>query len=118
MSEGRAVAVDRLRDMVEACRAIAGYAGRGRSTFDDDSAVRDAILYQLVVLGEAAKVVVRADAELAGELSTVEWSLLARLRDRLTHHYWATDREVVWSTVTRDVPELERVLNSALHRLT
>jgi uncharacterized protein with HEPN domain len=69
------------------------------------------------VLGKAAKVVARADAALAGELTAVEWSLLAKLRDRLTHHYWATDREIVWATITRDIPELGRTLGHALERL-
>lgn len=27
------------------------------------------------------------------------------MRDRVAHHYWATDREVVWATATVAVPE-------------
>jgi uncharacterized protein with HEPN domain len=46
--------------MVEAADAIAGYVGRGRSAFDSDPAIRDAILYQVVVLGEAAKAAIAA----------------------------------------------------------
>ena len=41
--------------MVEAADAIIGYTGRGRDAFDGDAAVQDAILYQIMVLGEAAK---------------------------------------------------------------
>lgn len=49
MSKGRAAAIDRLSHMRDSCLAIADYVGRGRSTFDADAAVRDAILYQVVV---------------------------------------------------------------------
>ena len=62
---------------------------RGRSAFDADSAVREAIVYQIVVLGEAAKAVIAADASLASEVPEIEWSLLARMRDKVTHQYWA-----------------------------
>ena len=117
MSSGRDIAIDRLRHMVEAAKSIARYCARGRATFDGDSAVRDAILYQIVVLGEAPKAVTSADPILASQLPEVEWSLLAKMRDRLTHQYWATDGEIVWSTATRDIPPLLTALTSALERL-
>lgn len=41
--------------MAEAAEAIAGYVARGRASFDHDPAIRDAILYQIIVLGDAAK---------------------------------------------------------------
>jgi len=43
---------------------------------------------------------------------------MARMRDRVTHRYWATDPEVVWSTASRSVPELRQELLGALERLT
>ncbi len=117
MSEGRAAAITRLRHMVEAADAIAGYVARGREAFEADAAVRDAVLYQIVVLGEAAKAALIADPSLKVSLPDVEWSPIARMRDRVAHHYWATDREVVWATATVAVPELRRALISALERL-
>ncbi|MGQ0714944.1 MAG: HepT-like ribonuclease domain-containing protein [Gemmatimonadaceae bacterium] len=117
MSEGRARAVERLRHMVTAADTIAGYVGRGRGAFDTDPALRDAILYQIVVLGEAAKATLAADPALEGLFPGVEWRAMARMRDRVTHRYWATDAEVVWSTATRSVPELRQELLGALERL-
>ena len=104
--------------MAEAADAIAAYTARGREAFERDPAVRDAILYQVIVLGEAAKAALAADPALETELSEVEWSPLARMRDRVAHHYWATDREIVWATATQAVPELRRALGSALARLS
>jgi uncharacterized protein with HEPN domain len=69
------------------------------------------------VLGEAAKAALIADPSLVRELPQVEWSPIARMRDRVTHRYWATDPEIVWSTATVAVPELKRALASALTRL-
>jgi len=104
--------------MLEAADAVLSYTGRGREAFDRDAALRDAILYQVVVLGEAAKAAVAADPSLASEVPDVEWSPIARMRDRVTHHYWATDREVVWATATVAVPELRRAIAAALEQLT
>ena len=92
--------------MVEAADAIAEYVARGRRAYDADSAVRDAILFRIVVIGEAAKTVVQRDPALAADLSEVEWSALARMRDRSTHQYWAVDAQIVWDTAIEEIPEV------------
>lgn len=104
--------------MVEAADAIISYTQRGRDIFDQDQAVRDAILYQVVVLGEAAKAVLAADPSLEASLPDVEWSPIARMRDRVAHHYWATDGDLVWATATAAVPEMKSAVEAALQRLT
>lgn len=106
-----------MRHMLDAAEAIGRYVERGRAAFDRDPAIRDAIVYQIVVVGEAAKAVVAADPSIEAELPAVEWSLLAKMRDKVTHHYWAVDPEIVWSTAGRDVPEIRAQLTKALDRL-
>lgn len=86
--------------MMDAVQAISRYAARGRKAFDTDPAIRDAVLYQIVVLGEAAKGALAADPTLETSFPDVEWSPIARMGDRVAHHYWATDRELVWQTAT------------------
>jgi len=103
--------------MAQAADTNIGYTARSREAFDRDSALQDAILYQIVVLGEAAKGALAADPSLESTLPDVEWSPIARMRDRVAHHYWATDHEVVWQTATVAVPELRRALTAALERL-
>ena len=109
--------VERLRHMLEAARTIQSYAARGRNAFDSDSAIRDAILYQIVVLGEAAKVVSKSAASFGELLSQEDLSLLSRMRDRISHRYWETDHEIVWSTAISDIPTLSIALNKAIERL-
>lgn len=117
-ARGRSAAADRLRHMVEAATAIAGYVARGRSVFDADPAVRDAILYQIIVLGEAAKAALAAEPGLEAAYPNIDWSPVARMRDRVAHHYWATDREVVWATASDAVPSLRRAITEALEELS
>jgi uncharacterized protein with HEPN domain len=103
--------------MQEASAAIESYAARGRAAYDADPALRDAILYQLVVLGEAAKAALVAAPDLAAAHPSIDWKPIARMRDRVAHHYWATDREIVWATATVAVPELRVALAAALEAL-
>jgi uncharacterized protein with HEPN domain len=104
--------------MLTASETIAQYVGRGRDAFDRDPAIRDAIVFQIVILGEAAKAVIAADPTIGSEVPGVEWSLLARMRDRVTHQYFGVDHQIVWSTAERDVPQIRILLASALERLT
>lgn len=102
--------------MLAAAEAIEDYVLRGRDAFTNDSAVREAIVYQIVVLGEAAKAVVAADASIAKDVPGIEWSLLAKMRDMVTHQYWAVDREIVWATAERDIPKVRTLLTAALSK--
>ena len=54
------------------------------------------------IVGEAAKQV--SDATRARP--DVPWSAAARMRDRLVHHYFDVNLDVLWSTVTEDLPSL------------
>jgi len=103
--------------MLEAADAIIRYSAKGRTHFDEDPEVRDAILYQITVLGEAAKAALAADPSIEEATPGIEWSPIARMRDRVIHHYWTTDNEVVWSTATESVPQLRTALASAVSRL-
>lgn len=116
-SPASAAAVERLEHMVAAAEAIAGYVARGRAAFDADPAVLDAVLYQLVVVGEAAKAVLQADPGLRARFPDVPWSAMARVRDRAAHHYYKLDRDVVWETAQAAVPAAAAALRFALAAL-
>ncbi len=62
MSKARSAAIERLKHMTEAAEALGAYVARGRDAYDQDPAIRDAILYQ--VLGEAGKAALIADPSL------------------------------------------------------
>jgi uncharacterized protein with HEPN domain len=100
--------------MLAAAEAVTRYVERGRAAFDADSAIRDAIVHQIEVMGEAAKAVLAADSSLETELPEIEWSELARMRDKMIHQYWAVNAEIVWATASHDIPAIKAVLLKAL----
>lgn len=47
------------------------------------------------------------------DLPDVPWAAAARMRDRLVHHYFDIDLDVLWATVTIDLVELLRVVGKS-----
>ena len=89
---------ERIAHMVEACEeGIAFVAGRGRADLDDDRVLQLALCKLIENVGEAAKAVTPA---FRAKYSGVEWSSAARMRDRVVHHYFQIDLDIVWSTVS------------------
>ncbi|HEV7721368.1 MAG TPA: HepT-like ribonuclease domain-containing protein [Iamia sp.] len=58
------------------------------------------------IVGEAAKQVTSETRQ----HPAVPWSAAARMRDRLIHHYFDIDLDVLWSTVETDLPDLLGIL--------
>ena len=117
MTDAPPPAVERLGHMLAATDAVAGYVARGRAAFDADPTVMDAVLYQLVVLGEAAKAALQAEPSLRTRFPDVPWSPMARVRDRSAHHYYKLDRDVVWETARASVPLAGAAIRAALRSL-
>lgn len=59
------------------------------------------------IVGEAAK---QVSEPTRSQHPDVPWSAAARMRDRLVHHYFDIDLDILWTTVTADIPALLAVL--------
>jgi len=93
-----------LLDLARAARAVLGFVqGFTREAFLGDPKTQSAVLYQLIVIGEAVK---RLSPEFRGQHPGIPWSLVAGMRDHLAHGYDVVDWQEVWKTVATDVPEL------------
>lgn len=57
----------------------------------------------LEIIGEAARGISRHFRETHQEIA---WDKMAGMRDRLVHGYFDVNLDVVWETVTRDLPLL------------
>lgn len=76
---------------------------RDLDRFEQDETLRQAILFSLLIIGEAVKQLPQwmRDAE-----STVNWRGAAGLRDIIVHQYFGLDTEIVWDAATVHVPRL------------
>jgi uncharacterized protein with HEPN domain len=84
------------------------YASLGRDAFESDSMVQDAVIRNLEVIGEAVKSLEPSFREQHPE---IPWSSIAGMRDRLIHHYFQVDLELVWNVIVKHLPALREVVN-------
>jgi uncharacterized protein with HEPN domain len=97
-----------VEDIVDSCRAIETYTrGKRLPDFVGDALLQDAVARRLFVIGEAAK---NLSDELKAKHPTIDWRNIARLRDKLGHHYWAIEREQVWEIIVRHIPPVRAAL--------
>jgi uncharacterized protein with HEPN domain len=64
--------------------------------------------------GEAAKSIPQVTRDLAPHIA---WREITAMRDKLIHHYFGVDTEIVWETTLQDVPTLIVELQALLARL-
>ena len=97
-----------MGDILEAIRALREHLLRGDLNND---LVSDAVRMRIVGIGEAVKDV---DPDLLAAEPEVHWQGVARMRDRLAHHYFDTSHAIAQVTINEDLP----VLGAAVRRIT
>ncbi len=103
---------DHLQDILaEARKALGFVAGMSAAEFRADEKTAYAVVRALEVMGEATKHVPPDIRERHPELP---WRAMAGIRDKLIHDYVNVNLEVVWRTVTEDLPPLLPALQRIL----
>lgn len=82
--------------------------------FLSNPTLKRAFARSLEIIGEAVK---SLPSELIEGQPQVEWRSIARLRDRLIHHYFGIDYEMVWGVVTTKVEGLDLAVRACLERI-
>lgn len=63
-----------------------------------------ALVKSLEIIGEATK---NIHPDFKSKYPLIEWSEMARMRDRLTHHYFGIDYTIVWETLESEISPLK-----------
>ncbi len=93
-----------LQDMLRAAQQIEQFKGQmDLEQFRADAKTQSAILHQFLLIGEIAK---RLSDDFCREHSSIRWSAMARMRDKLIHHYRGVDLHEVYKTAETEVPKL------------
>jgi uncharacterized protein with HEPN domain len=95
--------------MLEAIEEIRAH--RGSAQASEPSVVRDAVLYRLVVIGEAAG---QLSEEARAAAPGIEWPAIVALRNRLAHAYWRVSLELVDEIVEEELDPLEDAVRRLL----
>ena len=104
---------DYLEDICKAARkALEFIEGIAYEDFLADDKTVYAVVRALEIVGEATK---RIPQGIRDRYPQVPWRSMAGIRDKLIHDYVSVNLEVVWKTLTEDLPPLlpmiERVID-------
>ncbi|UFH56893.1 DUF86 domain-containing protein [Spirosoma sp. KNUC1025] len=99
-----------LVDMFEALEAIQEYsAGLDYESFRSNRLVRDAVVRNIQVLGEAAN---RIPKTFRDKYTTIEWMRIIRTRHILVHDYFGLDYEIIWRIISVHLPPLQQTIKT------
>jgi uncharacterized protein with HEPN domain len=104
--------IDFLNDILTAAhKAIDFTSGMSREQFRGDDKTIFAVVRALEIIGEATK---RISQTVRDRHVQIPWRLMAGMRDKLIHDYISVNVEVVWETVTVNLPPLLPLLRQVL----
>jgi uncharacterized protein with HEPN domain len=94
-----------------ASEALSFVDGRTREDLLRDRMLLLSVVKEIEIIGEAAA---RVSADCRNETPGIPWSNIVGIRNRLIHAYFDWNLEIVWSTVTSNLPALIGELQRAL----
>ncbi len=76
----------------------------------------EATVFNLMQIGELAKGSLSDAAKV--QLSSIPWQQLYGMRNRIVHGYAGVSMQIVWDTVSEDIPQLYKELTHILETIT
>ena len=96
---------DYIQDIIDSIDAIEEFVkGLDYDDFEDDKRTVFAVTRAIEIIGEATK---NIPVTLRNKYPQIPWKDMAGMRDKLIHEYFGVDVEVLWRTVTLDIPHLK-----------
>ncbi|MDR1163812.1 MAG: DUF86 domain-containing protein [Candidatus Accumulibacter sp.] len=111
---------NRLPDYLDHMRQAATYArsfveGLTQDDFLEDKRTQQAVIMNLIIIGEATTKAMNRYAEFIQNHSEIPWHDMRGMRNRIAHGYFDIDLDVVWETVQFRLPELLKKLSAIRH---
>ena len=98
--------LDFLRHIEHECGFVFQIAnGKTKEELFGNEILSKALCRSLEIIGEATK---KLPVEFKDQHPQIEWGEIAGMRDVIIHDYFGIDYETVWSTITKDIPDLRR----------
>ena len=95
--------IKKLKDMLDAIEAVEGYTDLSYGELLKDPKTQDAIMFNLVVLGEAAN---RISDEFKMDHQGIPWSSIIGTRNVIVHGYATIENETIWGILQEHMEAL------------
>lgn len=84
--------------------------------FSSDTMRLEATVFNLMQIGELAKESLSDEAK--AQIKTIPWQQIYGMRNRIVHGYSGVNMQIVWDTVSVDIPMLHKELKSIIETNT
>lgn len=102
---------DYIDHMLEAVGQACSYVeGMPKLDFLEDKRTQQAVVLNLIVIGEVATKILKDHEDFAKLNADVPWSSMKGMRNRIAHGYYDINLDTVWETVQTALPELKAQL--------
>ena len=103
----------KLLDILDAIEAIESYSVSRYDEFLADTKTQDAILYNLIIIGEAAN---QISDEFQEKHNKIPWSAMIGTRNIIVHGYDQVKLQIVWEILQRDIESLKSEITKVLDK--
>jgi uncharacterized protein with HEPN domain len=102
----------RFRHMLDAAKEAVSFArGKTKDNLKTDRMLTLSIIKAVEMIGEAAS---RISPECRQAYPEIPWADIIAMRNRLIHVYFDINLDIVWDTLTDDLPSLIEMLERAM----
>jgi len=104
--------LDYCRHILDETAFLIEQSGRlDEASFSNDPVSQRAFVRSLEIIGEASK---QVDPGLRAKYPQIPWTKMARMRDKVIHHYFGVEYDLVWAVVEQEIPKLDTALRELL----
>ncbi len=100
-------AIDYIDHILQAARLACEYVdGWEREQFFKDRRTQQAVILNLIVIGEAATRLMQEYPQIIERFPEVPWRSMKGMRNRIAHGYVEINVQIIWDTVRTALPAL------------
>jgi uncharacterized protein with HEPN domain len=88
--------------------ALSYIEGMDKQSFLDDRRTQQAVIYNVMIIGEAASQIINEHPDFIESTPEIPWREMRGIRNRMAHGYFELDIDIIWDTTTSSLADLGR----------
>lgn len=94
-----------IQHILDSINAIEAFSkGLNKKELTENRLKQSAIVREIEVIGEAVK---NISEDLKNKHPKIEWKEIAGTRDKMIHHYFSVDLNIIWDIIKNNLPVLK-----------